>query len=509
MKIISSAFLCLMIVLTPVWAQSQANTYYFSAASTNTGSGGIDNPYGCHKKDLGAIISKLNLPIYSCLVLLPGTYSVKSVITLTSGQALAGLSTANTVLVNRNTQTNSEVIIGQGTDVSVSNLTIDMNAAEMRNGTRYGFHAVSLTNGDNLRMDSLAVKNAFAPSNIDSSVLEIYNICYDHDMRGADINNCTLYPPVDNNINGSFVLVNAFSGARTTGTIRNCRVFASATSSYAFGPGAYGVKNSVIRDNYVEVHSNGIFSDTEPNENTQYINNTYVGPGYGCYISTSSICSYIIEGNTFVGTSTTSAILSMSGSSYSVFRNNNGIYSTKIPKYEFSINISNNNFQFLNNTIDYKYAAGVVLVRGTPKGSWVAKDNYLSNGSFAGPIYANDQPMLNNTGVYHIRVSSVASGGVLASIPPRFRIASIAVTNTTTNAVNGGINIGTSTNGSDVVSSYPIAGSYSSAGIPSSSLLKSYFTPYNVTSPQPLYISAVSSWNNAALQLSITVEPAF
>jgi hypothetical protein len=100
------------------------------------------------------------------------------------------------------------------------------------------------------------------------------------------------------------------------------------------------------------------------------------------------------------------------------------------------------------------------------------------------------------------RVYGVAVNGALIGLKTGEKINAISLLNTTANAVTGGINIGTTPGGSDVVSAFAV-GANVTTGIIGTTLLKTYFS---ATLPVTLYVSAVSGWNSAVLDFAISIQ---
>lgn len=84
-------------------------------------------------------------------------------------------------------------------------------------------------------------------------------------------------------------------------------------------------------------------------------------------------------------------------------------------------------------------------------------------------------------------------------IPAGYAIQSITVNNTTANAVTGGLKIGTTDGGTDVVVALA-TGANAILGIPDATILLKYFS---TASPQTLYLNAVVAWNSASLDTNI------
>lgn len=98
--------------------------------------------------------------------------------------------------------------------------------------------------------------------------------------------------------------------------------------------------------------------------------------------------------------------------------------------------------------------------------------------------------------------STNISSNATFTIPASFYIEHIIVENTTANAVLGGIKIGTTNGGSDVVSVFLCPGN-SLQHIPDSSINKRVFS---LSSSQTLYIQAVTLWNSATLSIHFIIR---
>jgi hypothetical protein len=90
-------------------------------------------------------------------------------------------------------------------------------------------------------------------------------------------------------------------------------------------------------------------------------------------------------------------------------------------------------------------------------------------------------------------------------IPKNYYIESIYIKNTTANVITGGIKIGTSSGGTQVISALAITGSYNDITEDSSVILKKFFSD---TADTTLYIQAVTSWNSANINVNITLRRA-
>jgi len=83
-------------------------------------------------------------------------------------------------------------------------------------------------------------------------------------------------------------------------------------------------------------------------------------------------------------------------------------------------------------------------------------------------------------------------------IPANFAIAAICVQNTTANAVTGGIKIGTTNGGTEVLTATAISGNF--IDVIETTLSKRW---YSTTADTTLYVQAVTSWNSASLKFTI------
>ncbi len=101
----------------------------------------------------------------------------------------------------------------------------------------------------------------------------------------------------------------------------------------------------------------------------------------------------------------------------------------------------------------------------------------------------------------NLKLSAATSNGTL-TIPAGYALESIIVENTTANAITGGIKIGTSSGGTQVVTAQAVAGS---------ALLKVAAADislgvFSTSADQILYIQAVTSWNSASINVWMTIR---
>jgi hypothetical protein len=90
-------------------------------------------------------------------------------------------------------------------------------------------------------------------------------------------------------------------------------------------------------------------------------------------------------------------------------------------------------------------------------------------------------------------------------VPAGWAIDDIFIINTTANAVTGGIRIGTTDGGVDVVVAFAVAGSLV-GHIPEASMLKRFFSSSVDTT---LYLQTVTLWNSASLNLRVVLKKVF
>lgn len=87
-------------------------------------------------------------------------------------------------------------------------------------------------------------------------------------------------------------------------------------------------------------------------------------------------------------------------------------------------------------------------------------------------------------------------------IPASAIIRSMTIENATANAITGGMKIGTTAGGTDVVLALAVAGNAMFV-IPDATLLKKIFSK---SASQILYIDAVTLWNSASVNISIIYD---
>lgn len=108
---------------------------------------------------------------------------------------------------------------------------------------------------------------------------------------------------------------------------------------------------------------------------------------------------------------------------------------------------------------------------------------------------SSEGTILFTTGV----IASGTTDMVIGSIPPGMYIQEITYSNAIASAVTGGISIGTTANGTDVVAAQTV-GSSALTFTPSASILKQVFS---TTAATPLHAAAVTSWNGANVTITV------
>jgi len=96
------------------------------------------------------------------------------------------------------------------------------------------------------------------------------------------------------------------------------------------------------------------------------------------------------------------------------------------------------------------------------------------------------------------RIEKTLSANDTVEIPAGYAIAMFCPENTTNNAITGGLRIGTTDGGSEVLAATPIGANF--INVVETLLDKRYFSR---TAPTTLYIQAGTSWNGAILNITI------
>lgn len=98
----------------------------------------------------------------------------------------------------------------------------------------------------------------------------------------------------------------------------------------------------------------------------------------------------------------------------------------------------------------------------------------------------------------HTKTLAMAANGTL-TIPANHIIEEIIIENTTTNAITGGLRIGTSDGGAQVVVAQAVAAS-ALLRILNAAILLGIFSTSAATT---LYAQAVTSWNSASINITV------
>lgn len=101
-----------------------------------------------------------------------------------------------------------------------------------------------------------------------------------------------------------------------------------------------------------------------------------------------------------------------------------------------------------------------------------------------------------------LRILNLDAANQAYAIPKGHAITAVYYRNRTANAVTGGLKIGTTVGGTDIVAAQTISGS-SIGHVAEASILKRLFS---LSASQTLYIDAVSAWNSAAIDLFISLD---
>lgn len=101
----------------------------------------------------------------------------------------------------------------------------------------------------------------------------------------------------------------------------------------------------------------------------------------------------------------------------------------------------------------------------------------------------------------NLKIALLAANGTL-TIPAGYVLEQIVIENTTANAVTGGIRVGTTDGGAQVVVAQAVAAS-ALLRIAQAAILLGVFS---TSADQILYIQAVTSWNSAILNIFATIR---
>ena len=120
----------------------------------------------------------------------------------------------------------------------------------------------------------------------------------------------------------------------------------------------------------------------------------------------------------------------------------------------------------------------------------------LLPGSLPGTVERN--AVLDDWGKSPTRINKAINqtAAFTLTLPAYYIIDQIWIQNTTANAVTGGIKVGTTLGGTDVVTAMAVAGNSMGKATLASQ-------PFNATAAQTLYIDAVTAWNGANIAFSV------
>jgi hypothetical protein len=116
-------------------------------------------------------------------------------------------------------------------------------------------------------------------------------------------------------------------------------------------------------------------------------------------------------------------------------------------------------------------------------------------------LYSQERRLLAE--LNSVRLSAVAADTTF-NVPAGYAIEAITIRNTTGNAVTGGVKIGTTAGGTDVVAAQAV-GANALVTVTDASILKRYFS---ATLETTLYVEDVTSWNSASLEVAIALRQA-
>lgn len=116
---------------------------------------------------------------------------------------------------------------------------------------------------------------------------------------------------------------------------------------------------------------------------------------------------------------------------------------------------------------------------------------FLSQGFTAG---SSEGTILFTTGV-----ATGTTDFVIGNVPANAYITEIIYSNSVAAAVTGGISIGTTANGTDVVAAQAV-GSTALTFTPNASILKQ---PFSLTAATPLHAAAVTAWNSTNVTITV------
>jgi hypothetical protein len=107
--------------------------------------------------------------------------------------------------------------------------------------------------------------------------------------------------------------------------------------------------------------------------------------------------------------------------------------------------------------------------------------------------------------VISLTMSGVGSDmAITPNVPAGYGIRAIYVQETANHSITGGLDIGTTSTGNDVVSAFAVSGhAFASVGI--SNILK---TVFSASAAQTIYLHAHSAWNSAVINVTVVLDRA-
>lgn len=109
---------------------------------------------------------------------------------------------------------------------------------------------------------------------------------------------------------------------------------------------------------------------------------------------------------------------------------------------------------------------------------------------------------LRDSAVTKVVKLPLVSANTTYSVPAGYQLASMVVENTTANAITGGMRVGTTDTGVDVVVAQAVGASVT-ATVPDASILKQVFS---MSAPTTIYLQAVTLWNSAIVNIYLILH---
>lgn len=107
----------------------------------------------------------------------------------------------------------------------------------------------------------------------------------------------------------------------------------------------------------------------------------------------------------------------------------------------------------------------------------------------------------SNTTGYVRKITAMVANGTY-SVPAGYQIESIVIKNTTANAITGGLRIGTTDGGAEVVTAQAV-GANAFLTIQNAAVLLKVFS---TSAAQTLYLQAVTGWNSASIDVYVKLS---